>query len=74
MFWIGCAKAGDAIDQGVVISQLIHETVHGYLPAAETGKLREEGRFTPLAFYLDALSVFTAINVSPPPPQLPSPK
>ena len=54
-------SAGAAIDQGVVISQMVHELKHGYLSAAESRKLREEGGFTPLALYLDALSVFAAI-------------
>ena len=54
-------SAGDAIDQGVVVSQMIHEVGHIYLSAVESTNLREEGGFTPLALYLYALSVFAAI-------------
>ena len=57
-------SAGDTVDQGVVISQMIHEIENGYLSPTESRKLREEGGFAPLALYLDAMSVFAAITAT----------
>ena len=54
----------DAVDQGILISQMIYEVEHGVITAAESKKLRDDGGYSPLALYLDAKSVWAAITAT----------
>ena len=54
----------DAVDQGILIAQMIYEVEHGVLSAAESKKLRDDGGYSPLALYLDAKSVWAAITAT----------
>jgi len=56
-------SGGDSVDQGLLMSQLMHEMVHGPLTATEARELRLTGGFKiPMVLYIDAMSVFAAVT------------
>jgi len=57
-------SAGDAADQGILISQMIHELEHGPMTALEARNRRMEGGYVPTAIYLDAKSVYAAVSAT----------
>ena len=58
-------SAGDAVDQGLLTSQLLHEFSFGPMTAVEARKQRITGSFTiPLVLYVDAMSVYAAVTAT----------
>ena len=56
-------SGGDAVDQGMLMSQLMHELAHGPMTATEARDQRLNGGYkNPQVLYLDAMSVFAAVN------------
>ena len=56
-------SGGDAVDQGLLLSQLLHEITHGPLTAAEARNQRLSGGYKiPQVLYLDAMSVYAAVT------------
>ena len=53
--------AGDAADQGILISHMMFELENGPLTPTEARERRMGGGYTPVGLYLDAKSVFAAI-------------
>ena len=51
-------SAGDAVDQGILVSQLMMETVSGPVSASTARQLRDNGGYSPMALYIDAKSVY----------------
>ncbi len=56
--------AGDAVDQGILISHMIHELETGPLPTSEARDRRLSGGYYPIALYLGAKSVFAAVTAT----------
>jgi hypothetical protein len=55
-------SAGDALDQGLLVGQLLHEIHSGVTSACEARDMRGYGGFScPLTLYVDAKSVFAAV-------------
>jgi len=40
--------AGDAVDQGLLINQMLHDVEHGVLSASDARRLRDTGGLTPM--------------------------
>ena len=57
-------SAGDAADQGILISHMLYELEHGPMSPLEARNRRMQGGHTPIALYLDAMSVFAAITAT----------
>ncbi len=57
-------SAGDATDQGIVLSQLLYEVEHGVLTAEQARNRRTQGGFVSTSLYVDAKSVFAAITAT----------
>ena len=56
-------SAGDAVDQGLLLSQVLHELEHGSMTAVEARGQRNTGSFSiPMVLYVDAMSVFAAVT------------
>ena len=56
-------SGGDAGDQGMLLSQLLHELACGPVTATEARELRLNGGYKiPQALYVDAMSVFAAVT------------
>ena len=56
-------SAGDAVDQGLLLSQLLHEISYGAAMATEARQQRITGKFQiPQVLYIDAMSVFAAVT------------
>ena len=56
-------SGGDAVDQGPLLSQRLHELTHGPMSAAEAWNQRLTGGCEiPQVLYLDAMSVFAAVT------------
>ena len=56
-------SGGDAVDQGMLMSQLMHELAHGPMTATEAREQRLNGGYKiPQVLYLDAMSVFAAVT------------
>ena len=56
-------SGGDAVDQGLLLSQLMHELAHGPMTAVEARNQRLTGGYKiPQVSYLDAMSVFAAMT------------
>ena len=56
-------SGGDAVDQGLLLSQLMHELAHGPMSAVEARNQRLSGGYKiPQVLYLDAMSVFAAVT------------
>ena len=56
-------SGGDAVDQGLLLSQLMHELAHGHISATEARSQRLSGGYKiPQVLYLDAMSVFAAVT------------
>ena len=56
-------SAGDAVDQGLLLSQVLHEIENGPMSAVEARNQRNTGNFkTPMVLYIDAMSVFAAVT------------
>ena len=56
-------SGGDAVDQGLLLSQLMHELAHGPMTAVEARNQRLTGGYKiPQVLYLDAMSVFAAVT------------
>ena len=56
--------AGDALGQGMLVAQILHETEKGELSAGEARRLREQEGLLPMALYVDAMSVFAATTAT----------
>jgi len=57
-------SGGDAVDQGMLLSQLLTETTHGQMSATEARNQRLSGGYeVPQVLYLDAMSVFAVVTV-----------
>ena len=56
--------AGDSIDHGLLLSQLLKEVECGEISATQARNMREDGGFLPIALYLDAMSVFAAVTAT----------
>ena len=57
-------SGGDAVDQGLLLSQLMHELDQGSTIAVEARNLRLTGGYKiPQVLFLDAMSVFAAVTV-----------
>ena len=56
--------AGDAVDQGILVSHLLYEVEHGPMNAKEARDRRMEGGYLPAALYVDAKSVFAAVTAT----------
>ena len=57
-------SAGDAADQGILISRILHELEHGPMTALEARNRRMEGGYIRTAIYLDAKSVYAAVSAT----------
>ena len=58
-------SAGDAIDHGLLLSQMLLEIPRGPKSAAEAREQRSRGQFeVPLVLYIDAMSVFAAVTAT----------
>ena len=56
-------SAGDAADQGLLLSQALHELSNSPMTAVEARRQRQAGNFTiPMVLYIDAMSVFAAVT------------
>ena len=56
-------SGGDAVDQGLLLSQLLTEITHGPMSATEARNQRLSGGYKiPQVLYLDAMSVFAAVT------------
>ena len=56
-------SGGDAVDQGMLLSQLMHELASGPITATEARELRLKGGYKiPQILYVDAMSVFAAVT------------
>ena len=56
-------SGGDAVDQGMLLSQLMHELASGPITATEARELRLTGGYKiPQILYVDAMSVFAAVT------------
>ena len=56
--------AGDAVDQGILVSHLLYEVEHGPMNAKQARDRRMEGGYIPTALYVDAKSVFAAFTAT----------
>ena len=56
--------AGDAVDQGILTSQMTYELEYGTMTAREARDSRMEGSYLPTALYLDATSAFAAVTAT----------
>ena len=56
--------AGDAVEQGMLVAQILHETEKGELSAGDARQLREQGGFLPVALYVDTILVFAATTAT----------
>ena len=56
--------AGDAVDQGILISHMLHEVEHGVLSIQEARDRRMHGGYLPTMLYLDAKSVYAAVTAT----------
>ena len=56
--------AGDASDQGILISHMLRELEEGVMTAEVARDLRMSGGYIPTALYIDAKSVFAAISAT----------
>ena len=56
--------ACDALDQGVLISQMLRESSSGVLSAAQARQLRIHGGFFPVTLHVDAKSVYAAVTAT----------
>ena len=56
--------AGDAVDQGILVSHLLFELENGPVDAKQARDRRMEGSYIPTALYVDAKSVFAAITAT----------
>ena len=54
-------SAGDAADQGILISQMLHELEHGPMTALDARNRRMEGGYVPIATYIDAKFVYAVV-------------
>ena len=57
-------SAGDAVDQGILVSQMLCEVETGPMTAESARARRENGGFVPMSLYVDAKSVFAAVTAS----------
>ena len=57
-------SACDAADQGVLVSQMIHEITHGPSTAEEARRRILRGGFAPVGLYVDAKSVYAAVSAT----------
>ena len=56
-------SGGDAVDQGMLMSQLLHEVIVGPMTATEARSQRINGTYKiPQVLYVDAMSVFAAVS------------
>ena len=56
-------SGGDAVDQGMLLSQLLHELASGPVTATEARELRLNGGYNiPQVVYIDAMPVFAAVT------------
>ena len=61
--------AGDATDQGILLSQILWEVEVGPLTKQEAKERRDSGGFLPMSLYVDAKSIYaaiTAVFIKPP--------
>ena len=56
--------AGDAADQGILVSHLLYEIERGPTDMSTARNLRLDGGYMPTAFYVDAKSVYAAITAT----------
>ena len=56
--------AGDATDQGILISHMLRELEEGVLTAEAARNLRMVGGYIPTALYIDAKSVYAAVTAT----------
>ena len=56
--------AGDAVDQGILVSHLLYELEHGPMDAKQARDRRMDGGYIPTALYVDAKSVFAAVTAT----------
>merc|ERR1711873_359240 len=56
--------AGDAVDQGILVSHLLYELEHGTMDAKQARDRRMEGGYIRSALYVDAKSVFAAVTAT----------
>ncbi|MFM7988623.1 MAG: hypothetical protein ACKPKO_55855, partial [Candidatus Fonsibacter sp.] len=57
--------AGDAVDKGILLSQILHEIHTGDCTAAGARQRRDHGNYhVPMIVYIDAMSVFAAVTAS----------
>ena len=57
-------SAGDAADQGILTSQMLHELERGLMTVLEARNRRMEGGYVPSAIYLDAKSVYAGFSAT----------
>jgi hypothetical protein len=58
-------SAGDAVDQGLLLAQLLQEIVHGPMSATEARGQRLNGTLKiPQVLYIDAMSVYAAVTAA----------
>ena len=58
-------SGGDAVDHGLLLSQMLHEVLEGPMTAVEARNQRIAGRFSvPMVLYVDAMSVFAAVTAT----------
>ena len=58
-------SAGDAVDHGLLLSQMLHEIPKGPMSAAEARGQRISGQFlVPMVVYIDAMSVYAAVTAT----------
>jgi hypothetical protein len=55
-------SAGETIDFGLLIAQILREVDSGPVKAEQARELRSSGGFVPMALYVDARSVYAAIT------------
>ena len=56
--------AGDAVDQGILVSHMFYEIQHGALTAAQARERSLKQGFIPMALYVDAKSVYAATSAT----------
>ena len=57
-------SAGDAVDQGILVAQMLREVETGPMTAEVARACRENEGFVPMALYVDAKSVYAAVTAS----------
>ena len=57
-------SAGDAVDQGILVAQMLREVETGPMTAESARARRENGGFVPMSLYVDAKSVYAAVTAS----------